>query len=1108
MKIANLDSIKPWRLVTGRCFPYAELVALLTLFAAPAAFAATYYWDNNGSTNGFGTAAGTWADPTIGDATQGWSTDATGLSVPGNVTTTTSDDVFFGNFPNGLAAGNITVSGSVSNANMTFPTNSGGAIVLTNGTIYLADTTTITVSNSTTIASALAGAAVNLTKAGAGTLTLSGNNTFTGTTAISEGLLALNHASALGGAGNVTFSGGTVSYNANSAGIDLSSRIKNSVSNIVLRLNGQSVTYAGSIDNSSSAGLQVTGAGTGVGGILTVSAINSYGGNTTIGNSSGSQDAASITVSGAGTLGSGTIIIGPTGNLNGSLLALTGGASLNNAITLGGRTTNNINIQNLAGTSTLSGTLSVLAGGGFCAIQSDAGLLQLTGTSGGGTALTSSATGARTATLQGAGDGLVSGAILNGSATPLSLTKAGAGTWTLSGLSATAANNYTGTTAINQGTLAITTTDPAFTGGLSFGATTNIATVGALDLSAASATFPNLVVQSTNAAATNLIIIGSGRTLTFTASTVANVVAVGTLMTNNSAAKLQVTGANGTLTVNDTSRNIVVASLNSGATNQTLDLSGLGNFNATIANLYVGRPTAANGNASSPGTVKNDFMTLAATNTITATNRIVVGAAQQSGSTLAKLRLGTTSVLNGASFVIGSSRASGTMEFAAANGSVTLRGAAGGSARTDIFMGDQTNLKGVSQNAGGSSSVTGTMNFTGGSVDARIESLMLGLGAGSGATHPQGNGNFTMDGASSIVDINTLVIAQDVDNASTNSGTSSIGTFTVANGVLQVNTAATLANDIDSSATLNGTQNLFATFTVAGGTATIGSAGTPVNLILGNHVNAGNPGTNTVAVSLTGGTLNVFGDLKEGNLGAGTILSALGINGGTLDMKGSNITSLDSITYTNGTLKNLGVVNTGLTLAGTGARVFDQGASISGVIQGVVDGSGVGLVKTGAGTLTLNGTNTYTGNTTVSNGMLVIAVASLATNSTVTVTSGAVLQLGFATTNRVGGLVLNGVSKPNGIYKNSNSSPFITGSGSLEVVSTSPSPATLTNSVTGGVLSLSWPTGQGWRLQSQTNALTVGLSTNWVEAAGSSVSSTNYPIDPTKPTVFYRLIYP
>ena len=40
-------------------------------FAMPSAFAATCYWDNNGATAGFGTAAGTWAAPSIGDDTQG-----------------------------------------------------------------------------------------------------------------------------------------------------------------------------------------------------------------------------------------------------------------------------------------------------------------------------------------------------------------------------------------------------------------------------------------------------------------------------------------------------------------------------------------------------------------------------------------------------------------------------------------------------------------------------------------------------------------------------------------------------------------------------------------------------------------------------------------------------------------------------------------------------------------------------------------------------------------------------------------------------------------------------------------------------------------------------
>jgi hypothetical protein len=76
------------------------------------------------------------------------------------------------------------------------------------------------------------------------------------------------------------------------------------------------------------------------------------------------------------------------------------------------------------------------------------------------------------------------------------------------------------------------------------------------------------------------------------------------------------------------------------------------------------------------------------------------------------------------------------------------------------------------------------------------------------------------------------------------------------------------------------------------------------------------------------------------------------------------------------------------------------------------------------------------------------------------------------------------------------------------VGSATPNPATLTNSVSGGVLNLSWPAGQGWRLEQQTNSLSKGLSTNWVPAAGSSVSSTNITIDSTKPTVFYRLAFP
>jgi hypothetical protein len=62
-------------------------------------------------------------------------------------------------------------------------------------------------------------------------------------------------------------------------------------------------------------------------------------------------------------------------------------------------------------------------------------------------------------------------------------------------------------------------------------------------------------------------------------------------------------------------------------------------------------------------------------------------------------------------------------------------------------------------------------------------------------------------------------------------------------------------------------------------------------------------------------------------------------------------------------------------------------------------------------------------------------------------------------------------------------------------------------------VNISWPADHlGWRLQSQTNLLSVGLKNNtnsWFDVPNSQ-SATNYsaPIVKTNPTVFYRLLYP
>jgi autotransporter-associated beta strand protein len=173
--------------------------------------------------------------------------------------------------------------------------------------------------------------------------------------------------------------------------------------------------------------------------------------------------------------------------------------------------------------------------------------------------------------------------------------------------------------------------------------------------------------------------------------------------------------------------------------------------------------------------------------------------------------------------------------------------------------------------------------------------------------------------------------------------------------------------------------------------------------------------------------------------------------------------------------------------------------------------SGTGsLIKVGTGTLNLTGANTYTGNTTVNGGTLVLAQATLTTNGTVSIATGAKLQLNFGTSDPIGALVLNGVSQPNGIYNAANQPAYLAGTGNLVVGPIATNPTNITFSVSGSTIALSWPSDHfGWILQQQTNSLSIGLGTNWVDVAGSSsVISTNITINPAVPSAFYRLRHP
>jgi len=144
--------------------------------------------------------------------------------------------------------------------------------------------------------------------------------------------------------------------------------------------------------------------------------------------------------------------------------------------------------------------------------------------------------------------------------------------------------------------------------------------------------------------------------------------------------------------------------------------------------------------------------------------------------------------------------------------------------------------------------------------------------------------------------------------------------------------------------------------------------------------------------------------LTTGNdrLPTGTVVSlgqASSSNLGTLDLNGRNqqIAGLNSTSGTySGTNTNT-VTSTAaatLTIGGSGTYAYSDGtAANSGIISGAIS-----LVKSGSGTQTLGGANTYTGNTTISAGTLALGSAgTLASSPVITVGStgstGTVLDL-------------------------------------------------------------------------------------------------------------------
>ena len=119
-------------------------------------------------------------------------------------------------------------------------------------------------------------------------------------------------------------------------------------------------------------------------------------------------------------------------------------------------------------------------------------------------------------------------------------------------------------------------------------------------------------------------------------------------------------------------------------------------------------------------------------------------------------------------------------------------------------------------------------------------------------------------------------------------------------------------------------------------------------------------------------------------------------NGGTAGTITSVATTVNGITFNSGVSGNYTIAGSSpLTL---GLAATPMAVDNSSTISCPLGGAGMGITKTGAGTLTLSGANTYTGATTVSAGRLALSgiSASLNAASAVTVAGGA--QLWFQST--------------------------------------------------------------------------------------------------------------
>ncbi|NBU60113.1 MAG: hypothetical protein EBS23_10245, partial [Betaproteobacteria bacterium] len=204
----------------------------------------------------------------------------------------------------------------------------------------------------------------------------------------------------------------------------------------------------------------------------------------------------------------------------------------------------------------------------------------------------------------------------------------------------------------------------------------------------------------------------------------------------------------------------------------------------------------------------------------------------------------------------------------------------------------------------------------------------------------------------------------------------------------------------DRSLTLETLSGDGAASTFAG---TIGGAGSLIKRG-GASLTLSGANTYTGGTTVSGGTLAIS---SESNLGASPSTAnaaSLVLNGGTVQA------TLGATGTTNSFALS---ANRGMTLGVSGGG-FRIDPSVTLNYAGAVAGTG-GLTKSGSGTLTLSGVNTYLGSTTVNGGILRLGTNDALGSGAINVASGATLDLNaFSLTNTLQSLTLSGIGVTTG----------------------------------------------------------------------------------------------